>query len=109
MTQRPENENLHRGARAFVISTLRMLSSLLQAGEKIPHVTRERFEFYGYGDYSYGPVSRPDYYVFLERHRKEIENLPEYAACKQLMASDPVVSKLETTTSKQDSNRGFVR
>jgi len=93
MSQKPINREFYQKVRAFVISALPIVTSSLQKGEQVPYLTEEKITMEKEGSWSTTRVPQPLYFILLERHRKEIESLPEYAACMEAMQSDTTISK----------------
>jgi len=93
MSGKPINEELYRKTRAFVISALRLIASYLQNGETIPSRMAERTKMEKSGGWTTSYISQPMYDIFLDKHRAEIESLPEYVACIDAIRSDLTLSK----------------
>jgi hypothetical protein len=84
----------YKRTRAFVLSTIDLLARFInKEGEYIPYriVEENKIETNGSWRIEYKP--QPLYFEFIERHKKQIEELPEFRACMEIMRSDPVISK----------------
>lgn len=74
-------------------AAFRLLSSSLAKGERIPQRTVEVHKITGPGAWSKDYEARPEYYIFVDRHRKEIEALPEFGDWMHAMRADPTITK----------------
>lgn len=93
MSHKPINRELYEKTRAFVISALKLLISYLHKGEQVPYRIVEKNIIRKEGTWSTTHIPQPLYFVLVERHRKEVESLPEYKACIEVMRSDITISK----------------
>lgn len=89
---KPINRQFYEKTKAFVVSSLKLLISFLHEGEEVPHTIVYKTKIKG-NLWSLHIVDEPLYFAFVDRHRKEIERLPEYAACVEVMRSDITISK----------------
>ena len=87
------NKELYERSKTSTISALNLLTSYLKKGEQVPSRTVEKNTIQGEGSWSPMYVDEPMFFVFLHRHPKEIESLPEYVACTKLMKSDGTITK----------------
>jgi hypothetical protein len=65
----------------------------IKNGESIPCTMNEKFEIEKEGTCKTVYEQRPIFVAPIYNHRKELEDLPEYQACLEIMASDPTISK----------------
>ena len=93
MNQEPINREFYERNKAFIISAIKLLNSYLRNGEQVPYIIIEKNKIEKDGSWSITHRLQPQYVVLVERHRKELESLPEYRACIKVMRSDPIISK----------------
>lgn len=93
MSRKPINREFYEQTRAFVISALKLLASYLHKGEEVPYAIAEKIKIEKEGSWSTTHIPQPLYFVFVDKHRKELESLPEYKQCIKLMRSDTTMSK----------------
>jgi len=86
------NKEFYEKTKAFVVSSLELLISFLHKGEDVPYTIVYKTKIKG-NLWSLDIVDEPLYFAFVDRHRKEIESLPECAACVDVMHSDITISK----------------
>jgi hypothetical protein len=87
------NKEFYESAKAFVVSATKLLISYLQHGEQIPHMIVEKNTIEKEGSCKTEYVPQLLYFDFVDRHRKDVEKLPEYEALIELMQADQTISK----------------
>lgn len=87
------NEDLYEKSKAFVISAMNLLISYLQKGEKIPSIMVEKNRIEKDGSCRIEYVQKPIFSILTYNHMKEIESLPEYQRCVEVMRKDATISK----------------
>src|SRR5437870_2843889 len=93
MDEQMMNKEFYERSRTSTISVLNLLMSYLKKVEQVPSGTVEKNTIQSEGSWSTVYVNEPMFFVFLHRHPKEIESLPEYVACTKLMKSDGTITK----------------
>ena len=87
------NPELQEKTRILLRSALGLLTTFVEEGESIPERIKEVHKIVGPGGWSKDYEPRPESSIFIYRHSKEIEGLPEYSPWLQAMRADPVVSR----------------
>jgi hypothetical protein len=87
------NRDFYEASKSFVIAAINLLTVCIQKGEKIPYIMNERFKIEKEGTCKTIYEQQPIFAAPLHKHRKELENLPEYQVCMKAMTSDPAITK----------------
>lgn len=97
MSYQPINIEFYEKTRAFLISATKLLISGLNKGEQIPSfIVKEHKVFREKPNciaHTITDCAQQDYITFIYNHIKELESLPEYNKCIEVMRADPTISK----------------
>jgi len=93
MSDKPINRDFYEKTKAFVVSALKLLISYLQKGEQVPYIIVEKHKIEAEGVWTTTHLPQPLYFEFVDRHRKDMESLPEYDDCITAMRTNTTISK----------------
>ena len=97
MSYQPINIEFYEKTRVFLISATKLLISALNKGEQIPSFTVKEHKVFREKPnciaHTITDCAKQDYITFIYNHIKELESLPEYNKCLEVMRADPTISK----------------
>ena len=88
-----QNREFYEKSKLFVIAALNLLIVRVQEGEKVPVMINNKIKIEKDGSWKTIEEQAPLFVAILLRHKKDLENLPEYNECVKAMTLDPLISK----------------